>query len=135
MRNARDDVHVSRSHREMASIIGELGVPHEVERRTSDDYFSADVYIPGAGVALEVDGPTHFINIAASGEGGAPGDASRTPTRTVRTELRDMFLEKRHEAVVIVPYFEWDVLRGSDEKKRYVSEKLRGAGVHVPSSA
>ena len=40
MRNARDDVHVTRSHKEIASIIGELGVPHVVERLTDDGYFS-----------------------------------------------------------------------------------------------
>jgi hypothetical protein len=27
--------------------------------------------------------------------------------RTLRTELRDMFLARRHHAVVSVPWFEW----------------------------
>jgi hypothetical protein len=63
---------------------------------TDDGYFSIDVYMPDINAALEFDGPSHFINIAAGGEGAAPGDASRTPTRTVRTELRDLFLQKRH---------------------------------------
>jgi hypothetical protein len=135
MRNARDDVHVSRDHKEVASILGELGAPHEVERLTDDGYFSADVYMSGAGVALEVDGPSHFIKVSIGGKGAEPGAASRTSTRTVRTELRDMFLKKRHEAVVIVPWFEWNELSGNEAKKQYVAEKLRGAGVNVPASA
>jgi len=61
----------------VASIICELGVPHEVECLTEDGYFSVDVYLPQNGVAIEVDGPTHFI-IADTGEGGALGDANRT---------------------------------------------------------
>jgi hypothetical protein len=131
----RDDATVSRSQEEIASIIGELGVPHEVEHLTEDGYFSVDVYMLVNNVALEFDGPTHFINFSVGGEGAAPGDAARTWTKTPRTELRDMFLRKRHDAVVIVPYFEWDVLSGKEAKKQYVAEKLRGAGVHVTAQS
>ena len=46
-----------------------------------------------------------------------------------------MFLARRHHAVISVPWFEWDELRGREEKKVYVAEKLRGARVYVPSSA
>jgi len=138
MRDARV-VTVSMAHKETASIIGELGVPHVVERLTDDGYFSVDVYLPDGDVALEVDGPHHFVNISVGGEGVAPDDASqlakrKTSTRTANTELRDMFLARRHHAVVSVPWFEWDELRGREEKKVYVAEKLRGAGVRVPSS-
>ena len=135
MRNVRDDFTVSRAHAEIAAIIGELGVPHAVERLTDDGYFSVDVYLPDGDVALEVDGPFHFINIAVRGDGGAPGGASRTSTRNVRTEMRDLFLARRHHAVVTVPWFEWGELRGRVEKRKYVAEMLRGAGVRVPSSA
>jgi hypothetical protein len=130
MRNARDDVTMSGNHKEVASLIGELGVTHEVERLTNDGYFSVDVYMPDGDVLLEIDGPTHFIR-----EGVAPGDASRTWRRTVRTELRDMFLERRHQKVLCVPWFEWAELSGNAEKKHYIAEKLKGAGVHVPASA
>ena len=44
MSNAQNDVTVSRSHKEVASIIGELGVTHEVEHLTDDGYFSAGAY-------------------------------------------------------------------------------------------
>jgi len=35
----------------------------------------------------------------------------------------------------LVPYFEYDELKGRTGKKRYITEKLQGAGVHVPASA
>jgi hypothetical protein len=79
MSNVRDDVTVSNWVKDAASIIGELGVPHVVERLTEDGYFSVDVYLPDDDIALEFDGPTHFMNtsVDVGGEGGAPGDAPR----------------------------------------------------------
>jgi hypothetical protein len=46
-----------------------------------------------------------------------------------------MFLERRHHAVVSVPWFEWAELSGSVEKTQYIAHTLRGAGVRVPASA
>ena len=133
MYSARDDVTVSRSVKEIASILGDLGIRNEVERLTDDSYFSVDVYLPDDDVALEFDGPSHFIQICDGGEGAAPGgvgDASRASTRkTMRTELRDMFLARRHLVVLPVPYFEFAELKGRTVKTEYVAEKLRAAGV------
>jgi len=133
MRQAQEEVKMVRTHREIASILGELGIPHEVEHLTDDGYFSVDVYLPGGDIALELDGPTHFI--APAGEGGAPGDAPRT-TRTTRTELRDMFLMRRHRVVLSVPWFEYAALNdgGAAEKNEYVAAKLRAAGVSIPAA-
>ena len=55
MQRMRDDTIVSKSHRELGSVIGELGIRHEVERVTADGYFSMDIYLPmkarrGSGV-------------------------------------------------------------------------------------
>jgi hypothetical protein len=93
------------------------------------------VYLPNDDVALEFDGPSHFIKICDGGEGAAPGgvgDASRASTRkTMRTELRDLFLARRHRVVLPVPYFEFAQLEGRTEKTEYVAEKLMAAGVAV----
>jgi len=78
--------------------------------------------------------PTHFINTTDRGQGGEPGDASRTSTRTPSTELRDKFLERRPPPVCSVPCFEWDVLRGSAAKKAYVAAKLMAVGVSIPAA-
>jgi len=133
MYSARDDVSVSRSVKEIASILGDLGIRNEMERLTDDGYFSVEVYLPDDDVALEFDGPSHFIKIYDGGEGAAPGglgDASRALTRnTMSTELRDMFLARRHRAVLPVPYFEFAKLQGRTAKTEYVAEKLRAEGL------
>ena len=155
MRNAREDATVSRSHRTVASILGDLGIRHEMEHLTRDAYFSVDLYLPDHDVAIEVDGPSHYIHVSTSyrGNGGMEGEAAeeahKTMTtstgqlmrRTPRTEVRDMFLARRHRAVVTVPWFELAELEhaGSarsaqhpdDAKKEYVAMKLRAVGVEV----
>jgi len=135
MRRVRDEVTVSREHNKFASIIGDLGVRYKVECLSDDDYFSVDVYLPDDDVAIEFDGPTHFINASDGGEGAAPGDASHTSMKKPSTELRDMFLWRRYRTVLSVPWFEWAELnnKGAAEKKAYVAAKLRTAGVHVPA--
>ena len=134
MSQARDEVTMTRAHKAVASILGELGIRHEVERLTDDGYFSVDVYLPDNDMALEFDGPTHFI--ASAGEGGAPGVAPRT-TRTTRTELRDMFLARRHRVVLSVPWFEYAELAELDsntQRNEYVAAKLRAAGASIPAA-
>ena len=63
------------------------------------------------------------------------------PRRTLRTEVRDMFLARRHRAVVTVPWFELAKLGAAgggstaqqrdDANKEYVANKLRAVGVRV----
>ena len=94
------------------------------------------MFLPDDDVALEFDGPTHFINTSDGGNGAAPSDESRTSTKTPKTELRDMILWRRYRTVVSVPWFEWAELndKGAAEKKAYVAEKLRAVGVSVPGA-
>jgi hypothetical protein len=119
----------SRSRRSLAQIFDELGVRHEVERRTDDGYFSMDIYLPDYDVAVEFDGPSHYYN--ASDSSTTLQDASMT--RTAKTELRDFFLAKQCARIMTVPWFEFAHLEGSPEEQRlYVKEKLaKEAGVEV----
>ena len=89
----------------------------------------------GDAVAIEFDGPSHFIKISDDDQGDAPSEASRTSMRTPSTELRDLFLAMRYRNVLFVPWFEWDKRNNkAAEKKAYVAAKLRAAGVSVPAS-
>jgi len=127
MRNVRDDVTMSNDHKQLASTIGNLGVPYEVECLADDGIFSVDVFLTDADVAIEFDGPTHFINTYDS-------DAAPRTTKTTKTEMRDMFLLRRYRTVLSVPHFELDVPRGSAEKRAYVAAKLGAVGVSIPGS-
>ena len=130
MRSARDDVTVSDSHWQLARVMGEIGVKHEVERVTDDGYFSMDIYLPEHAVCVEYDGPSHFYKIDDKHSYSPSRDASMT--RTAKTELRDLFLAKQCAEVVTVPWFEFARVRHSPEKRRvYLRKKLADAGVFV----
>jgi hypothetical protein len=121
MHNVRDGIIVSRSHMSLASVIGELGIRHEVEHVTGDGYFSMDIYLPENDVAVEFDGPSHYYHSSAS---SSSRDSSRM-LRTAKTELRDWLLAKQCAKVVTVPWFEWGDTGSAPEKRRaYVREKL-----------
>jgi very-short-patch-repair endonuclease len=90
--------------------------PPESEQLTADGAFSIDIAATTAGgakVAIEVDGPTHFIQ---------PG---RTPDGT--TQFRDRALAARGYVVVSIPYWEWDALRDATRQQQYLLTKLQPA--------
>ena len=127
MHNVRDGITMSRSHRALASVIGDLGIRHEVERVTGDGCFSMDIYLPEYDVAVEFEGPSHYYHSSAS---SSSRDASRM-LRTAKTELRDCLLAKQCAKVVTVPWFEWRDTGSTPERRRaYVREKLaKEAGI------
>jgi hypothetical protein len=128
MRDVRDDIIVSKSHRALASVIGELSIRHEVERVTDDGYFSMDIYLPDYDVAVEFDGPSHYYHSSAS---SSLRDASKM-LRTGKTKLRDCLLAKQCAKVVTVPYFAFDECNTPEKRRAYVREKLaKEAGVEV----
>jgi very-short-patch-repair endonuclease len=127
MQQVRDDKTVSRSHQELASVIGELGIRHEVERVMADGYFSMDIYLPEYNIAVEFDGQSHYYH---NTDASSSRDASMT--RTAKTELRDLFLAKQCAKVVTVPWFEWRVLNTFEARRAYVKKKLaKEAGIDV----
>jgi hypothetical protein len=128
MQQVRDGITVSRSHRALASVIGELGIRHEVERVTGDGCFSMDIYLPEYDVAVEFEGPSHYYHSSAS---SSSRDASKM-SRTAKTELRDCLLAKQCAKVVTVPWFEWRDAGNTEVRRAYVREKLATeAGVKV----
>ena len=66
-------------------------------------------------VAIEVDGPSHFVG------------ASQRPTGA--TLLKRRQLHALGWAVISVPYFEWDPLRGPEQQQDYLRKRLRAAGI------
>ena len=62
-----DDVSVSRLHADVAAVLTRLGIQHEMEVLTDDEYFSLDIYLPEYDVAVEVDGPSHFMEVMTEG--------------------------------------------------------------------
>jgi len=87
--------------------------PPVMEQRTADGAFSIDIAaVTAAGVALaiEVDGPWHFVR---------PDNRLNGPT-----QYRNRALAARGYTVISIPYWEWGRLN-SQQRVQYVSERLQ----------
>ena len=74
----------------------------EAEFLTECGNFRIDAALPASRIAIDVDGPSHFVR-------GAEG----RPRPNGNTLLRRRLLEASGWRVVSVPYFEWDKARAS----------------------
>jgi hypothetical protein len=123
--------HESELQRDVAAALRSVGLELEieVEHRDARSGYSIDVLVrrrpadgstsggksldvPSAGWAVEVDGPCHFL-----------GDG-RTPSGSTRLKRKQ--LGQLGYTVVPVPFWEWQALKGEEEKQRYLEGKLGG---------
>ncbi|CAL8462328.1 g1861 [Coccomyxa elongata] len=90
------NVRISALHRDVARVLTEYGIPHNIEHVTEDELFSVDIALPDEKIAIEVDGPHHFTanTLAVTGEMLA----------------RQKLLKARGWAVISVPFFRWSGL-------------------------
>ena len=83
--------------------------------------YSVDMLLRGLGkargVVVEVNGPSHFVALAGGEEGAWRENGS--------TGLKRRLLVGLGWEVISVPFFEWNLLRGSNAKDRYVRELLQ----------
>jgi hypothetical protein len=69
-------------------------------------------------IAVEVDGPSHFICKSGETKGRTPNGA---------TMMKRRLLGLLGYKVVSVPYWEWDELRAAQDKEAYLRAKLAAA--------
>ena len=69
-----------------------------------------------ARVAIEVDGPTHFL---------AHKDSTNRFIRNGSTKLRDRLLEARGWSVLSVPVVEWCGLATAKDRRSYLEDRLK----------
>jgi hypothetical protein len=89
--------------------------PPQQEVPTDDHNFSIDILaVTTAGVrlAVEVDGPSHFVS---------PGNRVNGPTR-----YRQRALKARGYIVISIPGWEWGQLKGHKQQQEYLVNKLKG---------
>lgn len=90
-----------------------------MEQPSSDGNFSIDVAAvtaDGVQVAVEADGPWHYVS---------PGRRLNGPT-----QFRNRMLAAQGHMVVSIPYWEWDVCRTDEQQQRYLTLKLAGGFIH-----
>jgi hypothetical protein len=109
------------SQEEVSAILRGIGLSVEDEFRCPKSGYSIDMRVQdrglerssscgcGAGWAVEFDGPSHFFGCKAA---------------TGATLIKRRHLELLGYRLVIVPFWEWDRLAGSDERKKYLRAKL-----------
>ena len=81
--------------------------------------YLVDLARPSERVAVEVDGPSHFLLPDHRGV--------RTPNGS--TLLKRRLLERAGWRVIAVPFFEWDELRGEEAQRAYLRSRLVDAGL------
>ena len=96
-------------HESVMSALRKLGVTHEQEHICFQTGRSIDVALLDRRIAIEVDGPSHFLN---------------TQKRTGTTLLRNRALAGAGWRVVSFPFFEWDALDSMSDQKEYIQRKL-----------
>jgi hypothetical protein len=98
----------SRLQHDVASSLRGLGLQVEEEAIDDRSGYSIDILVTkGVGrVAVEVDGPTHFLG------GGREVNGS--------TSLKRRHLGLLGYTAVSVPYWEWDALHCREEKEKYL---------------
>ena len=107
-------------HREVLASLARLNFAATSEALVLDGLHSVDALVrlsDGREVAVEFDGPTHFLHSLTAPErvegGASSASAARTPETNGSTRLRDRLLVEGGYLVVSIPYWEWDALCGS----------------------
>ncbi|KAL4426696.1 hypothetical protein ABPG77_004752 [Micractinium sp. CCAP 211/92] len=107
---------VSVTHRDVASVMHELSIDFEMEKKIEDGLMSVDIALRGEMVAVEVDGAAHFT----MNEPFVP---------LGRTIWRWRLLASRGWRVVTVPYFRWGLMQTLAQKKQYLYTLLQAHSV------
>ncbi|MEW5304942.1 MAG: hypothetical protein WDW36_007516 [Sanguina aurantia] len=115
---ARADVTVSALQQQVFRTLRAMRLAPEMEVDVAGGMFSVDVglVVDGQAVAVEVDGPHHFCRNVQNHPLGS-------------TVARDRSLQALCDHLIVVPWFEWTLLRGSIEgRKSYMAARLREIG-------
>ena len=119
----------SRLQKEVGFELSQLhdGVEHEIIEEATG--YSLDLSLPSQRVAVEVDGPSHFLMANPQGQYKPTG----------ATALKRRLLTMAGWRVVSIPFFEWDrlastTLREAHLKRRLAKELMRSESVFDPDN-
>jgi hypothetical protein len=120
------DVHESRSQNEVSGILDDLGFHHlaEVSPVTKENTFplpggmlAIDMACRKQMIAIEFDGPFHFLREVGSGK--------VLEVENVATRAKRRFLERLGWKVANIRYFDWAKAKSKKAKRAFVSEMLK----------
>ena len=109
----RSTTEASQIQYDVAGALRRIGWRHVFEHRTAEG-ISLDMAQPDSKVAVEFDGPRHFIVDVSS----------RTISPNGPSLLKRRLLRMLGWRVWHLPYFEWDTLESTTAKEKYLSRGL-----------
>jgi len=102
----------------LSKTLKEIGFDHETE---VGKIMSIDFACKKKKIAIELDGPTHYLKAARTGE--------LTMTENGPTKAKRRFLEQLGWKVINIDYREYYLVKGASNEKRWLRKKLTDAGV------
>ncbi|EOD30243.1 hypothetical protein EMIHUDRAFT_351578 [Emiliania huxleyi CCMP1516] len=103
-------VRVSALQRSVAAALAAVRFGFEEEYVEPRTGYSLDLALPSSRIAIEVDGPTHFLL--------PDGRGVRKPNG--HTLIKRRLLAAAGWRVISVPFFEWDGLHSAGERQAYL---------------
>ncbi len=124
-----DNTRMSALQRMVAETLQQIGACVQQEAVDARSGYSIDCLVLGwqdhknVKIAVEVDGPSHFIRKSGESHGRSANGA---------TMMKRRHLALLGYSVVPVPYWEWNELKGTQAKKAYLRGKLTAAVQGTP---
>ena len=115
-------VHKSKAQAELSKILEEIDFHHDTETspfgsNNEFNFWSIDCACRDRKIAIEFDGPSHFLRLPGSHE---PGDIESGPTKAKRR-----FLQSLGWKVINISYVEWRQAGTREGKRKLLAKRLK----------
>ena len=115
-------VHKSKAQAELSKILEEIDFHHDTETspfgsNNEFNFWSIDCACRDRKIAIEFDGPAHFLRLPGSHE---PGDIENGPTKAKRR-----FLQSLGWKVINISYVEWRQAGTREGKRKLLAKRLK----------
>ena len=125
--NRMVDNEVSRSSKQVSQLLHEIGFHHECEvspdSSLSSGMLAVDFACPERMIAIEFDGPSHFLKAVGSGK--------LTATENGATKAKRRYLEQLGWKVINIDYRDSDQAQRASIGKQWLRELLNASGVSL----
>ena len=134
MEQTHRTIHVSGFQGHVARVLSKLGVPYQLELNLVG--YSVDLALPGPRVAIEVDGPHHFLYDFAPGKDADAGTGCRDMALTINngahgvlavngaSTLKHRLLRAMGWRMVSIPFYEFEQLRSALDQTAVTPEMM-----------
>jgi len=121
------DNSISRSTNEVSKLLKDVGFMHEEEvtpdKSLSGGMLAIDMACTKRMIAIEFDGPSHFLKALGSGE--------LTSTENGATKAKRRFLEQLGWTVINLDYRDYIKAKSRSNEKEWLRKKLKASGVSL----